>query len=312
MNAEKNSKWGILYCPKHGLTSPQKFWQKIEKCLKEKQIDFDFVQSENQGSVERLVKMMISNGYQTIVIVGGDSALNDAVNCLMQTDRDVRERIALGVIPNGLVNDFARYWGFRESEYEQTIEWLSKRRVRKIDLGHIRYVNKDGDRCHRYFLNCINIGLTAAIMNLRRQTRRILWSRTLSFALSSLLLIFQRLEYKMHLKINTDVVKRKVMTVCIGSGPGYGQTPNAVPYNGMLDVSVVYHPEVTQLIEGFYLLFTGKFLNHKSVHPYRTQEVQVEEAQRAMVSIDGRLMNTPVGPFKVTVEQEVINFLIPA
>lgn len=312
MNAEKNSKWGILYCPKHGLTSPQKFWQKIEKCLKEKQIDFDFVQSENQGSVERLVKMMISNGYQTIIIVGGDSALNDAVNCLMQTDRDVRERIALGVIPNGLVNDFARYWGFRESEYEQTIEWLRQRRVRKIDLGHIRYVNKDGDRCHRYFLNCINIGLTAAIMNLRRQTRRILWSRTLSFALSSLLLIFQRLEYKMHLKINTDVVKRKVMTVCIGSGPGYGQTPNAVPYNGMLDVSVVYHPEVTQLIEGFYLLFTGKFLNHKSVHPYRTQEVQVEEAQRAMVSIDGRLMNTPVGPFKVTVEQEVINFLIPA
>ena len=311
MASADNSKWGVLYCPKHGLTSPQKRWQKIERCLKEKQIDFDFVQSENQGSVERLVKMMISNGYKTIIIVGGDSALNDAVNCLMQADKEVREQTALGIIPNGLVNDFARYWGFRESEYEQAVEWLSKRRVRKIDAGHIRYVNKDGDRCHRYFLNCVNIGLTAAIMNLRRQTRHLFGSRTLSFVLSSLLLVFQRLEYKMHLKINTDVVKRKVMTVCIGSGPGYGQTPNAVPYNGMLDVSVVYHPEVTQLIEGFYLLFTGKFLNHKSVHPYRTQEVQVEEAQRAMVSIDGRLMNTPVGPFKITVEQEVINFLIP-
>ena len=311
MASADNSKWGVLYCPKHGLTSPQKRWQKIERCLKEKQIDFDFVQRENQGSVERLVKMMISNGYKTIIIVGGDSALNDAVNCLMQADKEVREQTALGIIPNGLVNDFARYWGFRESEYEQAVEWLSQRRVRKIDAGHIRYVNKDGDRCHRYFLNCVNIGLTAAIMNLRRQTRRLFGSRTLSFVLSSLLLVFQRLEYKMHLKINTDVVKRKVMTVCIGSGPGYGQTPNAVPYNGMLDVSVVYHPEVTQLIEGFYLLFTGKFLNHKSVHPYRTQEVQVEEAQRAMVSIDGRLMNTPVGPFKITVEQEVINFLIP-
>ena len=311
MASADNSKWGVLYCPKHGLTSPQKRWQKIERCLKEKQIDFDFVQSENQGSVERLVKMMISNGYKTIIIVGGDSALNDAVNCLMQADKEVREQTALGIIPNGLVNDFARYWGFRESEYEQAVEWLSQRRVRKIDAGHIRYVNKDGDRCHRYFLNCVNIGLTAAIMNLRRQTRRLFGSRTLSFVLSSLLLVFQRLEYKMHLKINTDVVKRKVMTVCIGSGPGYGQTPNAVPYNGMLDVSVVYHPEVTQLIEGFYLLFTGKFRNHKRVHPYRTQEAQVEEAQRAMVSIDGRLMNTPVGPFKITVEQEVINFLIP-
>ena len=160
-------------------------------------------------------------------------------------------------------------------------------------------------------MNCINIGLVAAIMNLRRQTRRIFGSRTLSFITSFLLMIFQRLEYKMHIKINSDTIKRRVMTVCIGSARGYGQTPNAVPYNGMLDVSVVYHPEVTQLIEGFYLLFTGKFLNHRSVHPYRTQEVHVYEAAHAMIGVDGRLMNTPVGEFTIGIEQEVINFLIP-
>ena len=115
------------------------------------------------------------------------------------------------------------------------------------------------------------------------------------------------------LAVETPVsIDRKVMTVCIGSGPGYGQTPNAVPYNGMLDVSVVYHPEVVQLIEGLWLLITGRFLNHRSVHPYRTQEVRVDEARHAMVGIDGRLMKTPVGPFRVDVEQEVINFLIPA
>ena len=106
-------------------------------------------------------------------------------------------------------------------------------------------------------------------------------------------------------------IERKLMTVCIGNARGYGQTPNAVPYNGMVDVSVVYHPEMLQLIEGFYLLFTGKFLNHKSVHPYRTTQVDVIEAPHAMVGIDGRLMNTPVGSYKITVEQEVINFLIP-
>jgi diacylglycerol kinase family enzyme len=120
------------------------------------------------------------------------------------------------------------------------------------------------------------------------------------------------MEYKMKLRINSDVIDRKVMTVCIGSGPGYGQTPNAVPYNGMIDVSVVYHPEVVQLIEGLWLLVTGRFLNHRSVHPYRTKEVQVDYAKHAMVGIDGRLMKTPVGPFSIGVELEVINFLIPA
>jgi diacylglycerol kinase family enzyme len=311
MNNESNDRWGILYCPRSNSFRPHKCWEKIEKGLREQGVDYDFVQSESTGSVERLVKMLINNGYKTIVIVGGDSALNDAVNMLMQADIQKRNEIALGVIPNGLMNDFAHYWEFQEDNPERTISWLKQHRVRKIDLGCIRYKNKNGEACKRYFLNCINIGLVAAIMNLRRQTRHIFGSRTLSFLFSFILMIFQRLEYKMHLKINSDEVKRKVMTVCIGNALGYGQTPNGVPYNGMLDVSVVYHPEITQLFEGIYLFLRGKFLNHHSVHPYRTQKVEVLDTQRALVGIDGRLMNTPVGPFAITVEQEVINFLIP-
>lgn len=307
-------KWGILYCPKSGLlNSPQRRWERIEKALRDCKVDYDFVQSENTGSVERLVKMMINNGYKTIVVVGGDSALNDAVNCLMQADAATRQSVALGVIPNGMMNDFAHFWGFKEGEIEQTVGWLRQRRIRKIDLGCIRYVNKRGENCHRYFLNCVNVGLVAAIMNLRRQTRHLLGSRTLSFIFSFILMIFQRLDYRMHVRINDDTVKRKVMTVCVGNASGYGQTPNASPYNGLLDVSVVYHPEMTQLFEGIYLFLRGKFLNHRSVHPYRTREVVFEEAEHALVGVDGRLMNSsPTGQFRVTIDKEVVNFMIPA
>ena len=295
------------------MNNPKKRWERIEAALRDCHVDYDFVQCEHANGVERLVKMMINNGYKTIVIVGGDSALNDTINCLMQVDAQTRDQIALGIIPNGMMNDFAYYWGFKEGEVEQTVAWLKKHRVRKIDLGCIRYVNKKGENCHRYFLNCVNVGLVAAIMNLRRQTRHILGSRTLSFIFSFILMIFQRLDYRMHLKINSDEVKRKVMTVCVGKGPGYGQTPNAKPYNGLLDVSVVYHPEMTQLFEGFYLFLKGKFLNHRSVHPYRTREVEFLEAEHAMVGVDGRLISgAPVGRFRVTVEEELLNFLIPS
>lgn len=309
--AVNQNKWGLLYCPRNGWREGKR-WQKIEKVLRQQHIDYDYVQSENQHGVERLVKMFINNGYKTIVIVGGDSALNDAVNCLMQVDKATRDEIALGVIPNGMMNDFAHFWGFSDSDYEQAIKWLQQRRVRKIDLGCIRYVNKHDEKCHRYFLNCVNVGLIAAIMNLRRKTHHFLGSRTLSFFSSFVLMIFQRLDYKMHIKINEDVIKRRVMTMCVGNAPGYGQTPNAVPYNGLLDVSVVYHPQITQLFEGFYLFVRGKFLNHRSVHPYRTREVDILEAPHALIGVDGRLMNTPQGGYKITVEQEVINFLIPA
>ena len=310
--AVETTRWAIIYCPKTGALNKRKRGEKIQTLLEARGVQYDFVQSETAESVERLVKMMIGNGYKTIIIVGGDSALNDAVNCLMMEEKTVREEIALGVIPNGVMNDFARFWEFDEDKLEQTIDWLIQRRIRKVDLGCIRYTNAKSEKCHRYFLNCMNIGMTADIMNLRRQTRRLFGSRTLSFITSLFVMLFHRMEYKMKLRINNDVVDRKVMTVCVGSGPGYGQTPNAVPYNGMLDVSVVYHPEMVQLIEGLWLLVTGRFLNHRSVHPYRTVEVQVEEAKHALVSVDGRLMKTPVGPFRVDVEQEVINFLIPA
>lgn len=305
--AVEQTRWGILYCPK-GRGSKQR--ERIQRVLDEHGVDYDFVQSESAESVERLTTMLIHNGYKTIIVAGGDSALNDAVNCLMKEEKQVRDEITLGVIPNGVMNDFARYWDFKESNLEQTVEWLKKHRVRKVDLGCVRYKNKNDEQCHRYFLNCVNIGLTADIMNLRRQARSLLGSHGLSFVVSCFLMIFHRMEYKMKVKINYDVVDRKVMTVCVGSGPGYGQTPSAVPYNGMLDVSLVYHAEVLQVFAGLWLLFTGRFLNHRSVHPYRTREVEVEEAKHALVGVDGRLLGIPVGPYRITVEQEVVNFLI--
>ena len=306
--AVDETRWGILYCPK-AHTGKQR--EKIQRVLDERNVAYDFVQSESTGSVERLMSMLIHNGYKTIVVVGGDSALNDAVNCLMQVERQVRDQIALGVIPNGVMNDFARYWDFKEGNLEQTVDWLVKHRIRKVDLGCIRYSNMNEEACHRYFLNCVNVGLIADMMNLRRQARSLLGSRTLSLIASIFLMIFHRMEYKMHVRINSDTINRKVMNMCIGSGPGYGQTPSAVPYNGMLDVSVVYHPELLQLFAGFWLLLTGRFLNHRSVHPYRTREVVVEDCNKAMVGVDGRLLGTSVGSYRISVEQEVINFLIP-
>ena len=116
----------------------------------------------------------------------------------------------------------------------------------------------------------------------------------------------------MKIKINADTIDRRIMTICVGNALGYGQTPNAVPYNGLLDVSVVYHSQIAQVAEGIYLFLKGKILNHHSVHPYRTKKVSVEKTGNALIGIDGRLMRTPIGSFTISVEQEVVNFLIPA
>lgn len=306
----EESRWAILYCPKKGWQSPRKRWERLQHELDARGILYDFVQSESADSVERLMSMLINNGYRTIIIVGGDTALNDAVNCLMREKKQVRDQVALGLVPNGMLNDFARFWGFEEDDDAKTVEWLNKHRVRKIDAGCITYRDKNDQQQHRYFVNCINIGLTADIMNLRRQARQLLGSVKLAFLSSLVLMVFHRHDYKMRLEIDYDVVDRSVMTVCIGNARGYGQTPSAVPYSGLLDVSVVYNPKVKQLIEGLWLLVTGRFLNHRSVHPYRTRDMRADTG-KALVSVDGRLIERPMGEYRIHVEPEVINFLIP-
>lgn len=303
---------GVLYCPNHwGFENQQKKRDKIKAALDDSKMNYDFIQSESADSVERLVTMMLNNGYKTIVIVGGDSAINDAVNCMMRLENDQRRDVRLGVIPNGVMNDFAWFWGLTKKDLQKSIDTIKKGRVRLVDIGLIRYTDKYNEQHHRYFINCVNIGLVAALQNLRKKTRSILGSRTLSYLSSAALLVTQRLTYKMHLQINNENLKQNIMTVCVGNTLGYGQTPSAVPYNGLLDVSLVSNPPLMQILSGLRLFLSKRFLMHHGVQPYRTKSVKVLAAPHAHVAVDGRLLPSIRGEYNITVQKELISFIIP-
>lgn len=302
---------GIIYCPNHRpFSSKAKRWSMIAAALDVHGIQYDMIQSESHGSVERLFTMLLNNGYETIVIAGGDSALNDAVNCLMRVEQQVRDRVALGVIPNGTMNDFASFWGLTYHDLDYAVASIAQRRVRKIDVGCIRYQNSKQEDKSRYFLNCVNVGLLAAIQRLRQETRRKLWSRKLSFVMSGILLFFMKKYFRIAYNINYVREEHRISTLCVGSACGYGQTPNAVPYNGMLDVTVVRHSAMSEIAGGLYLFAKGEILNHKRIMPYRSRMVELEVPSGTPVSVDGHPMETPQGVFRVAVQQEMINFII--
>lgn len=308
--AIESNRWGIIYCPKESVRRTHKYWENIKKYLDEKEVLYDFVQSEGRDSVERLAAMLTSNGYKTLIIVGGDAALNRAVNGAFSVCGTIQERPVIGVIPYGLANDFARFWGFDEDDYKRTIDSLIKRRIRRVDAGVCTYQGAEGTE-RRYFMNCVNVGLVANIMDIRYKTHAFWGLRTLSFISSIFMVIFQRMENKMRLKVNQDLIDRRLVTVCIGSALGYGQTPSAVPYNGMLDVSVVSYPKVMQLLQSLWMLVSGRFLNSKTVKAFRTRKVLIEDYDRAKVSLDGAVWMQASVPLEVTIQHESVEFLIP-
>lgn len=309
-------KTGIIYCPRHSdHKSEKKRWQKIAASLEKHGIEYDLVQSENPQSVSRIVGMLAHNGYDTIVMCGGDSALNSAVNCLMREEKDLRENITLGVIPNGVMNDFAHFWGLSEKNIETAVEALKVRRVRKVDVGCLYFTDKKAQKQVRYFLNCVNVGLIASIQRLRNTTTKWLWSRTIAYVASFVLLLFHRMFWKMQYTINYETEQHRVMSLCCGSALGFGQTPNAVPYNGMLDMTVIRHLHLTQIFAGIGLFLRGKILNHNAIFPYRGREIELVLPKDTPVSVDGHYLDditTFDNPLKLMVEQEAVNFIIEA
>lgn len=303
------NRWGIVYNPKAGSRKTQKRWNEIRAYMESKSIRFDYVQSEGFGSVERLVGILANNGYKTIVVVGGDGAINDAVNGIMRSDVEDKRSIALGIIPNGIGNDFAKFWGIEDDDYKQAVDWIINKRTRRIDVGTCSYF--DGDKhIERYFVNAVYIGLGARIVQITNSTKRFWGMRELSFAASMFLLLFERKLYRMHLKVNDEHIRGRIMLVCVGSARGYGLTPSAVPYNGWLDVSVVYRPEFLQLISGLWMMAQGRLLNHKTVKPYRTKKVKLLRAQNASISADGRILEKHF-PVDIEIKLEALTLIIP-
>lgn len=305
------TKTGIIYCPTHRpFTSPSKRWKKISALLEKYNIEYDMVQSEERQSVERLVMMLLNNGYKRIIIAGGDSALNDAVNCLMKAEKRIRDSVKLGIITNGLLNDFASFWGYTYDDTEKNIKSISEGNIRRIDVGCVRYIDKNSNSQQKYFLNCVNIGLLARIQKLRQDTRKILWSRTISFAISMILMLLQKTDYKVRYTVDNQSEEHRVMNVCIGNAHGYGMTPNATPYSGLLDMTVVSSSLWTHFFEALYLYMRGELLNHKRVRPYRVTDVKIASKVKTPVCIDGHPLISLAGEYSVSIEKEEINFIV--
>lgn len=303
------NKWGIIYNPRSGTRKIKKRWKKILEYIESRGVDFDYVQSEGYGAVERLARTLANNGYRTIVIVGGDGALNDALNGILTSSAERKTDIALGIIPNGIGNDFAHFWGIEFDDYEKAVDCIINHRTRLVDVGYCSYFH-DGVHEKRYFLNAVNIGLGAQVVHISNGTKRFWGVKGISFIASLFLLLFQRKLYRSHLKINGEHIRGRIMTLCVGSARGYGLTPNAVPYNGWLDVSVVYRPELLQLLSGLWMLLQGRILNHKMVKPYRTKKVKVFRVHNGMISLDGRVLRTNY-PLEIGIDPESIQMIIP-
>ena len=300
-------RWGIIYSPKSGVVRPMKRWKEIREYLVSKGVEYDYLESENYGSAERQARMFADNGYETIVVVGGDGVLQDALNGVLSSQRAAN--ISLGIIPNGIANDYASYWGLKSDDYRTAIDYIIARRVRKVDVGCCSFATENGEE-KRYFLNAVNIGLSAHIVEMANR-RQPLFPKLTYHITGLFYMLFHRRSFGMRFSLNCQTVDARFMMLCIGNSVGYGLTPSSVPYNGWLDVSAIRKPKLFGLLEGLMMLVHRRILNYALVTPFRTSEIHLESLGGAPVAIDGKIFHHSE-PMTVTVNPEMLNLIIPS
>ncbi len=309
VNKSAANRWGIVYVPMAGVRKKHRRWHQIKEYLELKKVQYDYIQSEDYGAVERLTRMYVENGYKTIVLVGGDMAVNDAINGIMTSEVESLDSVSFGIIANGIGNDFADFWGLGVDDYKRAIDCLVKGTLRKIDVGYCSYM--DGEVAKkRYFLMAVNVGLGAEAIKISDECKHYWGKRNPTYIVSLLRLFMRRKQYKMYLKVNDELLNERLMTVCVGNSRGYGLTPSAVPYNGWLDVSVVYRPELRQMVQGLWMLLRGRILNHEQVKSYRTKRVTIYDTEGASICVDGRSLEYKC-PLEISLMPEYLNFIVP-
>jgi diacylglycerol kinase family enzyme len=114
--------------------------------------DVSFVETSRRGHASRLAQGAAADGLDGVVVLGGDGTLNEAANGLAGSTT------ALGVLPGGSTNVFARTIGITNDPIEATGELLaalSRSSIRRIGLGSVN---------GRYFLFHVGIGFDAAVV----------------------------------------------------------------------------------------------------------------------------------------------------
>lgn len=125
--------------------------------------DVTLAETSRRGHATRLAQSAARDGFDVVVVLGGDGTLNEAANGLAGSPT------ALATLPGGSTNVFARILGLPDDSVDATgilLEALAAGQIQRIGLGSVE---------GRYFLFHCGVGFDATVVE--QVERRGPWKR---------------------------------------------------------------------------------------------------------------------------------------
>ena len=210
----------------------------IESSLQRAGIDFIMQKTERPLHGTELARLAVENGHLPIIAVGGDGAVGEIINGIMQAT-PVGERPAgpLGIIPFGTANDLTDVLGLPR-DIDEAVKIISDGFTRDIDVGKVN---------GHYFDNNSAIGLEPMVTI---ENIRLTWLRgVIRYLVAAVITILKRPTWEANLEWDSGEYDGSITLVSVGNtrrtGGVFYMTPNASYDDGYLDF--VFAPALNRI-----------------------------------------------------------------
>lgn len=296
-----SGEWFVIVNPNAGRKKGEKDWLEIAALLNEAGIQFTNVFTEHPNHAVKLARKYVEAGFKKIIVVGGDGTLNEVLNGVFTQTKYPTKDIILSMIPVGTGNDWGRSFNI-PTNYKKAIELIAREKILVQDVGKVQYISKDLSK-QRHFINMAGLGFDAMVARRTNNIKREGKSGPFSYLISLFSSLINYSHKKVKIVMDDAQLKADVFTmsvaICKFNGGGMMQAPNAIPDDGLFDVTVITRLSRLLVIRSVKKLYDGSFLKMPQVKTFRSRKVEIESYPHMYLETDGESLGRTPMSFEV-------------
>jgi YegS/Rv2252/BmrU family lipid kinase len=307
------NEWLLLFNPFClGKTGAKKVLPKLEQQLHQMRIQFRTVKTTAPGDARIIAENYIRNrGCRKIIAAGGDGTLHEIVNGIFDCSDLIKSTdVALACVPLGTGNDWSRTVDIPH-DLIAAIRTIKLGTYFYQDVGVLNYYDKSGEEKSTHFVNVAGLGFDAEVVkSVQKQKRKGKSSINYSWHLLKKLPGYKAPNVHVYVD-GQEVFEGALFSMAAGigryNGNGMMPLPDAIPDDGLIDVSIVEKISPLKVLSKKSELYDGTYVLNPFVHAFRGTNVVVESDNNLRLEADGELLG--IGPVKITQKHHALKIL---
>ena len=286
------TRYKIIVNPTAGRGTAAEAVPDLDRFLSENNMDSDLSLTERPGHAVELAEQAALDGFEVVVVAGGDGTANEVLNGLMLAKQAGADGVALGMIAIGRGNDFA--FGVNVPQgLEEGCRVLLEDFRSSMDVGLVKGgLYPEG----RYFGNGVGIGFDAVVGFEALKMKRL--QGFLSYIVAAVKTIF--LYYKaplVRIEFDGKTEEKYALMVSIMNGRrmggGFMMAPESGIDDGLLDLCIAEQVSKARIFALIPRFMAGTQASQPSIQTGRTGSIVVTALEGSLPAhADGETLCT--------------------